>query len=271
MLKPRIITGVHEGVGDDHEVVLTGGNMSTVVRRGDVVHRSAGPWTPTIHRLLNHLGRHEIAWLPRPVGVDEHGREVLTYLPGTVPSYPMPPWVWTERVLADAAERLAQFHQASASFDVTGAVWQIPAREPVEVICLNDVAPYNMVFDQAHQLAGLIDIDTASPGPRVWDLAYLAYRLVPLTEAADTGAGALSMATRRHRLRQLCRSYAGAGDRVDIGARDVLRTAVDRLEDLAAFRARRAAAGSHHVAGHVQTYHDDADWIAQHLEDLRPR
>lgn len=51
----------------------------------------------------------------------------------------------------------------------------------------------------------------------------------------------------------------------------MLRTAVDRLEDLAAFRARRAAAGSHHVAGHVQTYHDDADWIAQHLEDLRPR
>ena len=159
--------------GDGQEVVLTGGNMSTVARRGQAVHRSAGPWTPTIHRLLNHLADRGITWLPRPLGVDEHGREVLTYLPGTVPSYPMPSWVWTDKVLVSAGGRLAQLHQASGSFDAAGAIWQIPAHEPVEVICLNDVAPYNMLFDQAHQLVGMIDIDTASPGPRVWDLAYL--------------------------------------------------------------------------------------------------
>jgi hypothetical protein len=55
--------------------------MSTVVRRGQTVHRGAGPWTPTIHRLLEHLHSHGITWLPRPRGLDEQGREVLTYLP----------------------------------------------------------------------------------------------------------------------------------------------------------------------------------------------
>ncbi len=79
--------------------------------------------------------------LPCPLGLDEQGREVLTRLPGTVPSYPMPGWVWSEHLLLDAASRLAQLHRASASFDTTGAGWQIPVHEPAEVICLNDVAP----------------------------------------------------------------------------------------------------------------------------------
>ena len=263
-------SGVGDGGADEQELALAGGNMSTVVRRGQAVHRTAGPWTPTIHRLLNHVRSRGITWLPQPLGLDEHGREVLTYLPGTVPNDPMPPWVWFHRALADVAGRLADFHQASATFDVTGAVWQIPAHEPVEVICLNDVAPYNMVFDEIHQLTGLIDIDTASPGSRIWDLAYLAYRLVPLTTADDTGAGVLSMAVRRRRLRQLCQSYAAAGDRIDLPAQDVLRIAVHRLEDLAAFTARRAADGADQVAAHVPLYRADATWIEQHLQDLQP-
>ena len=261
---------VPEDPDDEPETVLTGGNMSVVVRRGQAVHRSAGPWTPTIHRLLDHLGRHGISWVPQPLGLDEQGREVLTYLPGTVPSYPMPGWVWSSDVLGDAGGRLALFHQASADFDVTGAVWQLPSHEPVEVVCVNDVAPYNMVFDDEHRLTGLIDLDTASPGPRVWDLAYLAYRLVPLTQVEDTGAGVLSMAARRARLSLLCRAYAQAGDQVEIGASDVLRTTIDRLDDLAVFTEQRAASGATQVAAHVRAYRDDARWLEEHLDDLQP-
>ncbi len=51
-----------------------------------------------------------------------------------------------------------------------------------------------MVFHQGN-LRGLIDFDTASPGPRVWDLAYLAYQLVPFTETA--GGAAAGLAARR--------------------------------------------------------------------------
>ena len=198
------------------EVALAGGNMSQVVRRGQAVHRTAGPWTPTVHRLLDHLHANGVTWLPRPLGLDDQGREVLTYLPGTVPSYPMPSWVWSEDVLVGAGRRLAQIHQASAAFDTTDATWQLPAHTPAEVICLNDVAPYNMVFDDAHQLTGFIDVDTASPGPRAWDLAYLAYRLAPLSQFEDTGADPPSMAFRGSRLELLCRAYAEAGDQVPI-------------------------------------------------------
>lgn len=33
---------------DTTEQELTGGNVNDVVRRGDTVRRSAGPWTPTV-------------------------------------------------------------------------------------------------------------------------------------------------------------------------------------------------------------------------------
>lgn len=88
----------------------------------------------------------------------------------------MPSWMWSSTILHDAGAPLA--HQAIA--------WQIPAHEPIEVVCLNDVALCNLVFHEEH-IVERIDVDMVSPWPRIWDLAYLAYRLVPLGEyAGDT-------------------------------------------------------------------------------------
>jgi hypothetical protein len=262
------IDATHDASGE--ESTLSGGNMSTVSRRGDVVLRTAGPWTATVHRLLDHLRTKGIDWLPRPLGMTDQGREMLTYLPGSVPNYPLPSWVWADAVLTDAGRRLAEVHRAGRDFDRRDAVWQIPPHEPVETICLNDVAPYNMVFDAEHRLTGMIDIDTASPGPRVWDLAYLAYRLVPLSVAEDTGIGALDMMTRRVRLQRLCNAYAAAGDRVHVSPRMVLPIAVHRLGDLADFTEQRVAAGAAELATHVAIYRVDARWIRANLSELDP-
>jgi len=250
---------------EEPEITLTGGNMNAVVRRGDTVHRTAGPWTPTIHRLLEHLASAGIDCLPRPLGFDERGREVLPYLPGTVPAYPLPRWVWTDRLLAETGALLARIHRASTTFDRSDAVWQLRPHEPDEVICLNDMAPYNMVFDDDHQLSGLIDLDTASPGPRVWDLAYLAYRIVPLSAAEDTGIGPITAEERQRRLQLLAGAYAAAGNQIVIETTDILRATVARLDELADFTADRAAAGAGHVAPHVGIYRRDAQWITQDL------
>ena len=160
--------------------VLGGGNMNDVVRVGDTVVRTAGPWTPTVQLLLEHLRRRGFDRAPRPLGV-EGAREVLEYLPGTVPRYPMPAWMWAEPVLADAARLLRRWHDASADFAAVDAIWQQPAREPAEVVCHNDWSPHNLVFADG-RVTGVIDVDMASPGPRVWDVAYLATRLVPLAQ-----------------------------------------------------------------------------------------
>jgi hypothetical protein len=44
---------------NEHEFPLEGGNLNAgVVRVGETVRRSAGPWTPVAHDLLSHLAEH---------------------------------------------------------------------------------------------------------------------------------------------------------------------------------------------------------------------
>ena len=66
----------------DEPVLLPGGGRSVVHRRGTVVIRDAGPWTPAVHALLRHLEDVGFAAAPRLVGsgVDSYGREVLTFV-----------------------------------------------------------------------------------------------------------------------------------------------------------------------------------------------
>lgn len=244
------------------EEPLAGGNMAGAVRVGATVRRAAGAWSPTIQRLLRHLHDEGLTWVPEPLGRDEQGRDTVSHLPGVVPQYPLPGWIWTEAVLLDAARHLAELHDATSGLDTTGASWQLPAHQPAEVICHNDFAPYNMVFTDG-RLTGVIDWDTASPGPRVWDLAYLAYRLVPLTDPANHDAPATSLRERSHRLLLLCDAYGH-----DVRSADVLEVTERRLEELAAFTQARAEEGNGALRSHVDLYRRDARWVAAHLDRL---
>ena len=64
------------------EETLAGGNTTGAVLIGDVVHKQASPWTPTVHALLRHLEDAGFDGAPRALGFDDQGREMLTYLPG---------------------------------------------------------------------------------------------------------------------------------------------------------------------------------------------
>src|SRR4051812_43933013 len=169
----------------DDEEILAGGNMTAVVRIGDTVRRAAGPWTPTIHAFLRHLRANGFDLVPEPLGMDERGREIISLLPGAPATYPLPAFAWADDTLAAVAQTLRAYHDASAGFE--GTRWQWPSHEPQEVICHNDFAPYNLMFEDG-RVTGVIDLDLASPGPRVLDLAYTAYRFVPLTDPANPDA-----------------------------------------------------------------------------------
>jgi aminoglycoside phosphotransferase (APT) family kinase protein len=236
------------------EEALTGGNSNSVVRVGDTVRRPAGPWTPSVHRFLTTLRDAGIVEVPEPLGLDEHGREVLSFLPGEVGNYPMPAWMWSPAIVQEVGALLRRVHDASVPIAHLAGHWQLPTHHPVEVVCLNDVAPYNMVFQAGH-LTGLIDFDTASPGPRIWDLAYLAYRLVPLGEYADDHSPAADARTQR--LAALIGAY---GYPFEPDA--VVRVAAERLNDLAEFTDRRAAdTGRADLMGHAALYRRDRDLL----------
>lgn len=211
---------------------LPGGNMNAVHRVGDTVRRTAGPWTPTVHRYLRYLARNGVAWAPTPIGVDGDA-EILSFIEGNVPLYPLPDWIWDEAVLVDGARMLRQLHDASIGFAVDGAVWQSPTKIPSEVICHNDFAPHNLAFNGEGRITGVIDFDMCSPGPRIWDLAYFATRTCPLT--ASPPAGAPGPDDARGRIELLLREYGS-----DATWHDVVRVAVTRLYNLAELSVAKA-------------------------------
>ncbi|MGZ0147423.1 phosphotransferase [Kribbella sp. WER1] len=105
------------------------------------------------------------------------GREVLSRVEGETPR----PEVCGDAVLDSAAGLLRQYHDAVAGWMPEASNWQVapvPAGAP-EVVCHNDLAPWNLLIRDGEVVA-FVDWDTAAPGPRAWDLAYLAYTLVPL-------------------------------------------------------------------------------------------
>ena len=236
---------------------LTGGNMGSVVRVGDTVVRESGDWTPAVHRLLAHLNAAGVRGVPQPQGFAADGREVVSFIPGVVPSYPLPAWVWAESVLASAASLLRQVHDATEGLDFQGP-WRAQIHQPAEVICHNDFAPYNLVF-QDSCVVGVIDWDFASPGPRLWDLAYLAYRAVPLT-TGDWGAG-FNPDERRARLVRLLHAYG-----TDAHPRKLIETLVERLHELARFTDQAALRlGKPELGDHAALYRQDADHWASSL------
>jgi thiamine kinase-like enzyme len=191
---------------NDAEEKLTGGNMTDVTRVGDRVFRSTGYWSSTVHRLLQHLQEKNFAYSPRFFGL-EQDREVLEFIPGIVPQYPLPDFVLSNNSISKAAKMLRGFHDATRDFQyLSSDHWQVPelVREPVEVVCHNDFSPYNTVFREGLPVA-MIDFDLAAPGPRVWDLAFAVYRFTHLCEISN--GLTISETVLRDEIKLFCNQY----------------------------------------------------------------
>ncbi|MGZ0710914.1 phosphotransferase (plasmid) [Coraliomargarita sp. W4R53] len=233
------------------ETNLVGGNMQTVVRVDDTVRRVAGEWTPAVHKLLNVLAAAKVDEAPKVLGIDDQSREVLTFIDGSALADAAPDVLWAESILTAAAKLLRRMHDASVPLvSDKDAIWRSKRREPAEVICHNDFAPYNLIV-QEDVLSGVIDFDFASPGSRLWDLAYLAYRIIPFAEDA-AGADGLN---RSQRLAKLIAAYGKP-----FATNDLVATAALRLDDLQAFTLDRVAqTGRRDFLEHAAMYQRDAE------------
>ncbi len=251
------------------EVRLDGGNAGGAVRVGDTVRRPTGPWTPAVHALLEHLAAQGFAGSPRPLGLDDRGREILTFLDGqTVGSMlPWPDWAHAEQTLVQVAHWLLGYHQAVADFvPPAGASWRIGgAWHPGLIIGHNDAAPYNAVW-RAGALAGFIDWDMAGPVSDVWDLAFTAFSWVPLhVREVAAREGFTDFAGLPRRLRLFLAEYGWTGSMTEF--LDVLRA---RLRAHVAGLRQLAAAGDPLFARLVtEGVADSLDGSLAELEDFR--
>jgi hypothetical protein len=138
-----------------------------------------------LHALLAFLEQRGFTGTPRLLGIDGQNREILSFIPGDVPT---DLGHFSDAQLVAAAKLLRGFHDATATFP---AVLEAGA----EVMCHNDWGPPNAVFRDGLPRA-LIDFDTIAPGLRLWDLGYSAFAWLDLGDpdyAADEQIRRLSV------------------------------------------------------------------------------
>jgi hypothetical protein len=173
------------GQADEEGEPLPGGFVTDVVRIGETVRRPVRAGATAVRRLLEHFEHCRWAGAPRFLGVDEQGREVLTFIEGHVAwERDQPPSVYSEASLVRVAQLVREFHDLTGGTDLAVAE---------EVVCHYDLSPKNTVYRDTE--AGLrpvafIDWDLAAPGPRVDDVAQMCSTYLALGPSCDLGEAA---------------------------------------------------------------------------------
>lgn len=204
---------------------LLGGNVGGAVRIGRTVRRPTGPWTPAVHDLLAFLADSGLDGIPRLLGFDRRGREVLTYLSGR--ALDVDAEVASDEMLAEAVRWLRRYHKVVSAYRPVGARWRTTSAELTagQIICHNDVGAYNWVVE-GERFVGMIDWDMAGPGRPLDDLAFMAWSSLPLVRP-------LPLADVVRRLRLMATTYG------DVSAAELL----DAVDPRMSFAAGRITAG----------------------------
>jgi len=197
----------------DGELLTGDGVTRGIVRIGDTVRRPLRPFSLTVQAYLAHLRDAGFSGAPLPFGVDEQGREVLSFVAGYVPRNPLPPETAGDEVLVALARLIRALHEASAGWvPLPGAVWGgtpatvgRPVAARAELVSHCDYYPGNVVFRDGLPVA-LIDFDLAHPTTRLYDIANALWYWAPLRDPRDR-APAFTGADIPHRIAVFADAY----------------------------------------------------------------
>ena len=228
-------------MNDGQEVPLAGGRQTPgVVRVGRTVRRSVGPDAPFVHDLLRYLEAVGFDGAPRLLGVDERGREVLTFVEGEVPHDP-DGYRPSEIRLVKSAAMIRRLHDVTAGSDLAG---------DAEIVAHNDLGPHNTVF-VGDQPVAFIDWDEAAPGTRLFDLAKVVWSF------ANVGEDGGTVAEQARLIRLMCDAYGW----------DDTHAIVDEIHaDLRRARANHERAGRQKAR---DIFHRMVGWFDAHSRELK--
>jgi len=222
--------------------VLRGGDMNVVVRVGDTVRRP--PLPEPVRELLRWYERAGFDGAPRYLGVDEQGRDVLSYVEGEPAFAPVPS---SDEVVAAIGRLLRRAHDAQDGFG---------AAPPGLVVAHFDLFWTNVVFRDGLP-AALIDWELARPAPRTLEVALAATYWAGVRIDEQLREWGIPLERRGERLRLLCDAYG-----LDAAARSSL------LEELIAFRRARIASGAFRGTTPVEVIRANLRWTEEHAPEL---
>jgi Phosphotransferase enzyme family len=187
-----------------------------VVRVGDTVRRPRT--SPLARDVLVHLERAGFDAAPRWLGVDEDGREMLTWIDGSTftDRSQMHPYIgdppvrvsFSDTQIAAAMRLLRRYHDTFPEG---------------EIVCHGDFGPWNLVW-RAQLPVAVIDFDNVYPGEASEDVAYALRMFVSYGFATSQP---------RDLVRSSAAALASYGRRFDVPA------ILEREYDLAEERCRR--------------------------------
>jgi hypothetical protein len=245
----------------EREEPLAGGYMNAVVRVGETVRRQVREPRPFIRELLGLLEDAGWTGAPRFLGVDDEGREILSWIDGHVPwsGIDEPPSVYDEGSVARVAQLTRELHDLTVGS---------PLAAGGGVVCHNDLSPKNTVYRETVEdgivmlrPVAFVDWDVAAPGLRIHDVAHIAWQWAANTASPpDTAAHLVRLVADAYGLDRTSRAglvdtilwwqdrcWRGIQAEIDSGAESVRR-----LEE----------------AGSVQAVRADYDWTLRHRSVL---
>ncbi|WP_404428935.1 phosphotransferase [Sutcliffiella horikoshii] len=253
-----------------NEEMLEGGNVSEVFRSGNTVRRNLKSNSTRVHALLKHLESKGFNYAPKYIGIDEKGREILSFIEGEAGNYPLQKYMWSNDVLIEIAKMLRLYHDSVIDFSFNDS-WQSLDNTPQqrEVLCHNDFAIYNIIFNNERPV-GIIDFDVVGPGPRLWDIAYTLYTCVPLSRFYLTEIGEkeyYNASQHSNRIKRRVKLFFEAYGK-DF-EESYLEMVLLRLEGLCNTIRRKASEGDLAFQkmideGHLEHYQNDIKFITEH-------
>jgi len=240
----------------DREVPLEGGNATAgVVRVGDTVRK---PWTSTAGHVSDFVDMLADAGVdvPRMLGRDDVGRQILEFVPGRLAEELLPLSVAD---LGRVGRLIRAIHDAAAPGGIPEGPWDplIPTPD-ADLICHNDLAPWNLIVGERWVF---IDWDGAGPSTRLWDLAYAAgaFTLNDVDESPTAAAD---------RLAALVDGY-GADQALREALPEAMASRTAAMHDLLriAHLTGREPWGTMYIQGHGEHWRAAAEYVTQH-EDI---